>query len=173
MSAEPVFGPEPLDSSHCVDEFDCGVQSLDDYLQLRALGDQSAGKSRTYVIVRDAKAVGYFSIASASVDPAEATERAAKGQGSQPIPAILLGRLAVDRSAQAEGLGEGLLIEALRKALSAAGIIGARVVLAHALDERARDFYLKYGFESSPCHHLHVMMLMKDIRKSLPGIESP
>ena len=166
MSANSVFGPEPLASSHQIDEFDCRVPSLNDYLKVRALGDAPAGKSRTYVIVRNEKVIGYFSISSASIDPAEATQRAAKGQGKQNIPAILLGRLAVDVSAKGNGLGEALLIAALQKALQAAEIVGARVVLAHALDEGARSFYLKYGFEASPCHELHVKMLMKDIRKT-------
>lgn len=166
VSAKRVIGPEPLTSAHDVDEFDCGVGSLNEYLKRRALGDQAAGKSRTYVIARGERVIGYFSVASASIDPAQATERAAKGQGNQPIPAILLGRLAVDCKVQGERLGEALLVEALAKALAAAKVIGARVVLAHAIDAEAREFYRRYGFESSPCDDLHVMLLMKDIRKT-------
>ncbi len=166
MTDEPIYGPEPLDATHELDEFDCGVPSLNDYLRRRALSDQAAGKSRTYVIARGHQVVGSFSVAGASIEPAQAIERAAEGQGNQPIPAVLLGRLAVDLADRGRGWGEALLVEALGKALAAAEIIGARVVLAHALDENARAFYLKYGFQESPSDELHVMMLMKDVRKS-------
>lgn len=167
MAAEPLFEPEPLQSHHELSAFDCGVDSLNDYLKRRALADQAAEKSRTYVACRGSKVVGYFSVAAASVEPSEATVRAAKGQGSQPVPAILLGRLAVDLGEQGSRLGEGLLLDALRKAARAADTIGARVVLVHATNARAREFYLRYGFEPAPVDSMHLMMLMKDIRKSL------
>jgi GNAT superfamily N-acetyltransferase len=166
VTDEPIYGPEPLSAAHELDDFDCGVPSLNDYLKGRALPDQAAGKSRTYVIARGQRVVGYFSVAGSSIEPVEATERAARGQGNQPIPAILIGRLAVDLAERGQGWGEALLVEALGRAIAAAEIIGARVVLAHALDDTAKGFYLKYGFEPSPCHELHVMMLMKDIRKT-------
>jgi len=111
--------------------------------------------------------VGYFSLAAASVEPMDATERLARGQGAQAIPAVLLGRLAVDRRAQGEGLGEALLVQALAKAAVAADTIGARAVLVHAASADARAFYMRYGFEPSPTSDLHLIMLMKDIRKTL------
>lgn len=166
MTAEPVYGPEVLGPHHDVDTFDCGVESLDDYLQRRALSDQAAGKSRTYVIVRQERVVGYFSLAASSVEPALASSRAARGQGNQPIPAILIARLAVDRSEQGEHLGEALLVDSLLKSAAASETIGARVVMAHALDEAAKAFYLKYGFEQSPTNDLHVMILLKDVRRT-------
>lgn len=166
MSAEEVFGPEPLGPAHQLDGFDCGVESLNEYLRRFALGDLAAGKSRTYVIARGERVVGYFSLAMSSVSLQDATERVAAGQGGQPIPAILIGRLAIDKVEQGRGFGEALLVEALRKSVAAAQIIGARAVFAHALDEHAKSFYLKYGFESSPCHDLLVMLLMKDVRKT-------
>lgn len=167
MAGDPIFGPERLSSEHQLGAFDCGVDSLNDYLKDRATSDQSAEKSRTYVICRGRRAIGFFSLAAASVESAEATARAARGQGAQPIPAILIGRLAVDIAEQGRGIGEALLIEALTKSVHAADTIGARVVLVHAIDDRVRGFYSRYGFESSPTDALHLMMLMKDIRKSL------
>ena len=157
----------PLVSAHSVEGFDCGIESLDNFLKRRALTDQAAGKSRTYVILRDNQVVGFFSVAAGSVEPDEATQRAIKGQGHQAVPAILLGRLAVDITEQGQGLGEALLMDALRKSVTAAETIGARVILVHAIDERARGFYLKYEFEQSPTHDLHLMMLMKDARLTL------
>ncbi len=167
MAGDPIFGPEALSSEHQLDEFDCGAPSLNDYLKRRAASDQSAEKSRTYVVCRGSRVIGFFSLAAASVEPAEATARAVKGQGKQPIPAVLIGRLAVDSAEQGGRLGEALLLEALAKAAYAAHTIGARVVLVHALDDRARAFYTRYGFEPSPTDPLHLMMLMKDIRKSI------
>jgi GNAT superfamily N-acetyltransferase len=171
LRAEPVHGPEPLSGDHDVDVFECGVPSLNDYLARQALHDQRAEKARTYVIARGPRVVGYFSLAAASVEPADAAPRAAKGQGHQPIPAILLARLAVDAAERGQGFGEALLVEALGRAVSAADAIGARVVVVHAMDEEARAFYAEYGFEPSPTHALHLMVLMKDIRATFAKAE--
>ncbi len=167
MSDRIVPSPEPLDSFHELGDFDCGVASLNDYLVKRAFDDQRAGKSRTYVVTSGASVVGYFSLAAGALAPPKASPRLAKGQGSQPIPVVLLARLAVDSEWQGSGLGEALLVEALARSAAAADVIGARAVLVHAVDERARSFYLKYGFEPLPTDDLHLVMLMKDIRKTL------
>lgn len=167
MSASPIYGPELLGADHETDGFDCGVASLNDYLATRALSDQKAGKSRTYVIARGRRVAGYFSMTAAIIEPRNATERAAKGQGAQAIPAVLIGRFAIASSDQGHGLGSALLVEALRKAAAAADTIGIRVVLVDALNEAARGFYVRHGFEPSPTDPLHLMMLMKDVRKTL------
>jgi predicted GNAT family N-acyltransferase len=166
VASEAVYGPEKLTPEHRVNGFDCGTGGLNDYLRDRALSDQTARKSVTYVLTRAGRVVGYYSVAAASIEPESATMRAATGQGRQPIPAILIGRLAVDSLAQGAHVGRALLLDALRKSMAAADIIGARVVLVHASDERARSFYLAHGFEQSPTHALHLMMLMKDIRRT-------
>lgn len=171
MSAEAIQAPEPLDTAHDVRSFACGVPSLDSYLLTRAMGDQRAEKSRTYVATVSERVVGYYTLAAGSVDPGEAPQRLARGQGRQPIPIVLLGRLAVDKDYQGRGLGEALLVEALGRSAAAADAIGARAVLVHAVDSHARAFYLKYGFEPSPTDPLHLMMLMKDIRRTLGGRE--
>lgn len=167
MGAEAVFGPEPLNAGHRVQDFDCGVASLNDYLTRQALADQRADKSRTYVVASDDGVIGYFTLAAASISPRDATERAMKGQGVQAIPAVLLARLAVDSRFQGQGIGEALLIEALARSATAADVIGARAVLVHAIGDPARGFYTRYGFEPSPTDPLHLIMLMKDIRKTL------
>ena len=167
MTAEPLRGPESLDSGHDAMHFDCGVSGLNGYLIDRALSDQRAEKSRTYVAARGARVVAYFSLAASSAEPADATERLARGQGGQPIPVILLARLAVDTSEQGQHLGEAMLIEALAKSAAAADAIGARAVLVHAKDASARGFYERYGFEESPTDPLHLMLLIKDVRKTL------
>ena len=113
---DPLAGPEPLETSHTVDGFDCGIVALNDYLASQAFADQRAGKSRTYVVARSGRVVAYFSLAAVSITPDEATERAAKGQGAQGIPAILLARFAVDLSEQGRGVGRAMLVDALARA---------------------------------------------------------
>lgn len=169
MLLEPLVGPEPLDSRHELEDFRCGTSALDAYLKEWALTDQRAEKSRTYVVARGRRAVAYFSLAAASIEPEHGTARLAKGQGRQPIPVILLGRLAVDLHEQGRGLGEALLVDALRRCVQAADAIGARAVLVHAKDERARGFYVRFGFEPSPTNPLHLIVLMKDVRVTLAG----
>ncbi len=169
MQLEPLLGPEPLEPRHELEGFRCGVPALDVYLKERALTDQRAEKSRTYVATRERRAVAYFSLAAAGVEPEDATARLAKGQGRQPIPVVLLARLAVDLHEQGNGLGEAMLVDALRRCTQAADMIGARAVLVHAKDERARGFYVRYGFEPSPTNPLHLIVLMKDVRVSISG----
>ena len=166
-TAEPLLGPSLLDTSHSVEGFDCGASALNDYLTRQALSDQKAGKSRSFVATRGGRVVGFFSLAAAGILPADATERAAKGQGAQQIPAILLARLAVDSSEQGAGIGNAMLVDALARCAQAAGIVGVRVVLVHAKDERAQGFYRKHDFEPSPTDPFHLMVLMKDVRRTL------
>jgi len=111
--------------------------------------------------------VAYYSLAAGSVEAADATERPTKGQGQQAIPVVVLVRLAVDSSEQGHGLGESMLFQALARSADAARPIGVRAVLVHAKDAAARSFYERYGFEPSPTHPLHLVLLMKDIRKTL------
>ena len=167
MSAEALFGPEPLEPRHDVSSFDCGAPALDDYLLDRALADARAGKSQTQVACRGDSVVAYYSLAAGSVEASAATQRAATGQGCQPIPVIVLARLAVDLTEQGHGLGEHMLVQALARSADAASLIGVRAVLVHAKDATARGFYERYGFEPSPTHPLHLLLSMKDIRKTL------
>jgi GNAT superfamily N-acetyltransferase len=169
VSAEALFGPEPLEARHDVSSFGCGAPALDDYLAGRALTDARAGKSQTQVACRGDSVVAYYSLAAGSVEPAAATERAVTGKGRQPIPVIVLARLAVDLPEQGRGLGEQMLLQALARSAEAASLIGVRAVLVHAKDRAARGFYERYGFEPSPTHPLHLLLLMKDIRRSLGG----
>jgi predicted N-acetyltransferase YhbS len=166
-SADPLLGPSLLDPTHAVENFDCGVPALNDHLVRQALDDQRAGKSRTYVATRGGLVVAYFSLAAASLAPQDATERAAEGQGSPDIPAILLARFAVATSEQRRGIGRGMLLEALARCAQAAEIVGVRVVLVHANDEGARAFYARHDFEPSPANPLQLMILMKDARQTL------
>jgi GNAT superfamily N-acetyltransferase len=164
------FGdPEPLDDAHVLEGFDCGVESLDVWLIRHARQAVAAGSARVFVTV-DAdtgRVCGYSALTAAAVSHEQATERARKGQPRHPIPAVLLARLAVDRAVQGHGIGAWLLRDAMRRAITASEAVGIRVLLVHALDERARGFYERWGFQASPTDPLNLQMLFKDIRRSL------
>lgn len=163
--------PEPLEQRHRLDDFRSEEPALDEWLKRHAREAHTSGSARVYVTttVEDPDAVvGYFALAAASVAPADASERALKGQPpGRPVPAILLARLARDLRHKGSGLGPSLLQDALLRCSQAAETIGARVLLVHAKHEKAKAFYLKYGFEESPTDPLHLLMLMKDVRAYL------
>lgn len=164
------FGdPEPLDAAHTLEGFDCGVESLNTWLIEHARQAAAAGSARTFVMVdsKQEPVCGYYALAAAAVAHEQATHRARKGQPRHPIPAVLLARLAADASVQGRGVGAWLLQDAMRRALSASDAVGIRVLLVHALDDKARDFYQRWGFEPSPSDPLNLQMLFTDIRKSL------
>ncbi len=160
---------EPLTVDHAVSAFDCGVESLNLWLQRHALQAAASGSARAYVI-RDTernRVVGYHAMVAASISPAQATARAAKGMPRHPIPAVLLARLAVHVDLQGRGLGAWLLRDAMLRALSVSDELGVRVLLVHAIDDAARSFYLRHGFEPSPTDPLNLQLLLKDVRASL------
>jgi len=128
--------------------------------------NQASGDTRTYVVHRNLRVVGYYSLAPGSVSRKEATARASKS-APEPISIVLLARLAVDKREQDQGLGSALLKDALQRAYAGAEIIGGRTILVHAIDGEAAAFYRKYGFENCPGLELHLMLLMKDLRATL------
>ena len=164
----PLSKVEPISPSHDLSRFDCGIhESLNDWLKRFALTNQKNDSARTYVVHRNGSVVGYYSVSAGSVSLEEAPARIGKGLARHPIPVILLARLAVDKGEQRTGLGKALLKDALARTARAADIVGARAVLVHAIDQRARTFYERFDFEPSPIHELQLMLLMKDLRKAL------
>jgi len=160
---------EALNETHDLSRFDCGRHaSLNEWLRRYALLNQKSDAARTYVVHRNRIVAGYYSLAAGSVVKEEAPERIAKGLARHPIPVVLLARLAVDQSEQGRGLGKALLKDALLRTLRAAETIAVRAILVHAIDSSAADFYRHFGFEASPIDELHLMLLMKDLRRSLP-----
>lgn len=159
----PFRVPEPLEASHDVEGFDCGNEELNEWLQRRAMRNQRQGSSRTWVVTDSTRVVGYYASTTAVVARVEATGRAARNQ-PDPLPAMLLGRLAVDREHQGKGLAAALLKHFLLKALEVADLTGLRLVLVHAKDRRAAGYYTRWGFEPSPIDDLTLMLLIKDIR---------
>jgi GNAT superfamily N-acetyltransferase len=161
---------EQLSRTHDVDSFDCGLDAETLWLRRSALQAEGHGTSRTYVVRRleDDRVVGYYAIATSVVMPAAAPPRLMKGAGQYDQPAILLTRMGVDLTEQGRGLGRALLVDALRTAASISERVGVRALLIHAENEDARDFYMRMAdFEPSPTDPLHLILLMKDLRRAL------
>jgi GNAT superfamily N-acetyltransferase len=139
---------ERLGRGHDRSAFDCGNPALNDWLKLRAGQSEKKDLARTFVAARAGSpaVVGYYALASHHLTYEALAEEHAKGLPHIDIPVVLLGRLAVDRSAQGQGLGQVLLFDALRRALRISADLGVRAVEVHAIDAKARLFYLKFGF---------------------------
>jgi GNAT superfamily N-acetyltransferase len=165
ISSPPKPEIVKLTKSHTADAFNCGAAPLNVYLQRHALSNQSAGGAQTYVAALGSQVVGYYSLSTASVEYAEAPERTRKGLARHPIPVILLARLAVDHAWQGKGLGAALLLDALRRILAAAEIVGLRAVLVHAKDDAAKRFYEHFDFEPSPVDPMHLFLLVKELAR--------
>ena len=156
-------GPELLSDFHDAEGFDCGDETLNNWLRRRAGRNQREGSSRTWVVAQADRVVAYYASSTAVVARSEATRRAARNQ-PDPLPAMLLGRLAVDLDYQGEGLAAALLKHFLLTALEVAELTGLRLVLVHAKDEQTSSFYRHFGFEPSPIDDLTLMLLTKDIQ---------
>jgi GNAT superfamily N-acetyltransferase len=163
-----IEGPELLERRHSTAEFIGGKESLDFFLKRFALKNQAGGTARTYVIHTEGRVVGYYSLCPSGLSRQFALKNILKGQGKlDPIPAVLLARLAVDETEHGRGLGKALLKDALLRAISGAETIGGRVIFVHAIDDGARRFYKHFGFESSPIDENVLMLLMQDAKAAL------
>jgi len=156
---------EKLRPDHRLAGFDCGREELNRFLARYALVNQQAGAVQTYLAVSGDTVVGYHSLAVGEVAYADAPDRLRKGLARHPVPIMLLARLAVSTAAQRQGIGAGMLKDAMLRTLQAADIAGIRAFAVHAKDEPARSFYEHFGFIPSPTDPLHLFLLIKDIRR--------
>jgi predicted N-acetyltransferase YhbS len=156
-----LHAPQPLTADHQTDAFKCGETSLDEWLKRRALLNQANGASRTFVVVDDNHTVmGYYALAAGAVHHQDST-RSIRQNMPDPLPVMVLARLAVDLRAQGMQLGAGLLRDAVERSLAVAQNAEVRALLVHALHERAKQFYLYFGFQASPVHPLTLMLPLK------------
>ena len=156
--------PEPLAASHRLDGFDSGEAALDDWLKRRALANQSSGASRTFVVAdQEGVVCGYYAMAAGAVSHQLAT-RGVRRNMPDPVPVMVLARLAVDRRAQGQHLGASLLQDAVNRAVSVSQNAGVRALLVHALNEKAKQFYEHYGFQPSPTHPMTLMLRLSSVK---------
>jgi len=158
-----ITAPAPLAESHDIAGFDCGNSTLNDWLEKRALKNHISGASRTFVVCQANRVIGYYALASGSVERTETPESIARNM-PEPVPVVVLGRLAVDRKSQGQGIGAFLLKDALLRSLKIAGDIGVRAILVHAVSEDAKRFYLSYGFKASPIKSMTLMLPIHHIK---------
>ena len=149
MSFE-LSAPERLTAVHRTDNFACGESVLNEWLKRRTLANQMSGASRTFVVADpDHHVFGYYALAAGAVSHLLATGPVRRNM-PDPVPVMVLARLAVDVRAQGMKLGGALLRNAVERTLAISENAGVRALLVHALHERAKQFYEYYGFQASP-----------------------
>ncbi|MBE9009283.1 GNAT family N-acetyltransferase [Pseudanabaenaceae cyanobacterium LEGE 13415] len=166
MGIEQLRPPERINSSHQFENFDSGNSQLDDWLKRRALKNEAEGASRTYVLCESETVVAYYCLANGAIAQIEATGRIRRNM-PDPIPVMVIGRLAVDRQWQGQGIGRALLRDAVCRTLQAAEIAGIRAILVHAISEEAKQFYERYGFTASSIDSMTLMIRVQDAIVSL------
>ena len=150
--------PEPLSPSHHLDRFGCGEARLDEWLKRRALANQYSGASRTFVVADgDGQVCGYYALAAGAVAHGAVTG-AIRRNMPNPVPVMMLVRLAVDLQSQGTSLGEALLQESVERVVGVSHQVGVRALVVHAINERAGQFYEHYGFKRSPLDPLMLML---------------
>jgi len=157
-----LTAPTLLTEHHVTEGFSCGIDSLDQWLKRRSLKNQIQGASRTYVLCDEARVVAYYALASGAVTTTQATGRFRRNM-PDPIPVVVLGRLAVDQSLHGKGFGRSLVRDAGMRVIQAADAIGIRGLTVHALSDEAKAFYEMVGFEPSPLDSHLLMVTLADL----------
>jgi GNAT superfamily N-acetyltransferase len=158
-----LLPPEPIASSHDLRDFESGEPTLDDWLRRRALRNEASGGSRSYVVCATSshRVIAYYCLSAGAVAHAAAPGRVRRNM-PEPIPVLVIGRLAVDRRYQGRGLGRALLRDAILRTIQAASIAGIRAILVHAISENARRFYEQSGFHPSPIDPMTLMITVAE-----------
>lgn len=156
--------PIPLAATHILDDFACGEASLDEWLKRRALTNHLSGAGRAFVVTdQEGRVYGYYAMAAGAVSHQAATGNARRNM-PDPVPVMVLARLAVDRRAQGVKLGASLLQDAVSRAVSVSQNAGVRALLVHALHDRAKQFYERHGFQESPQHPMTLMLRLSAVK---------
>lgn len=144
-----MYDPEPLDGGHDLSGFESGEPGLDAWLQRSSLEGQKEGTGRTFVWVvqgdRQRRVVAYYTLAAHVIEREQLSKRLGRGMSRQ-LPAVLLGRLALDRTLHGQGLGGAVLAEAISRVVEVSTQLGVRYLVVDALHVRAGEFYQHYGF---------------------------
>lgn len=164
QGSEPLRAPKPLNEDHLTDGFASGAPTLDTWLKRKAAANQASGASRTYVLCRGQRVVGFYALAAGSISH-DFAPRKLKQNTPDPVPVIVLGRLAIDASEQGGGLGRALLRDAVLRITAAAHEVGIAAILVHALNDRAKAFYLDAGFVETAVEPMTLFLRIKDIKK--------
>ncbi|WP_027156649.1 GNAT family N-acetyltransferase [Methylobacter luteus] len=158
--------PSPITVDQKLTNFDSGELSLNEWLKKRALKNQATGASRCFVVCSGTVVIGYYSLSAGAISH-EAAPKAMRRNMPDPLPVILLGRLAVDKRYHNRGIGQALLRDALLRAINVSGDAGVFAILIHALTDQAKQFYLSRGFVESPIQPMTLMMTIETVRSIL------
>jgi GNAT superfamily N-acetyltransferase len=154
-----VSAPGKLNPAHDLSQFQCGEPELDDWLKRRALANEESGASWSYVVCVGRQVVGYYAISAGAVAHRDAPGRVRRNM-PDPVPVMVIGRLAIDLNFQGRGIGSALLKDAVLRTVQAAEIVGIRAILVHAISEGAKRFYQNLGFMESPTNPMTMMITM-------------
>ena len=164
-----LHAPQPLEESHSTAGFDCGDDSLNQWLQQQALGNQRSGATRALVVCcADGAVKAYVALTSGAVAMAASPGRFRRNM-PDPIPVVVLARLAVCHSIQGQGIARALLADAFERVLMASEQIGVRGLVVHATSPAAREFYRHTGCNPSPSDHNVLLLRLVDIAATLRG----
>lgn len=161
-----ITAPAPIAEIHEISAFDCGNSTLNEWLQKRALKNEQNGASRTFVVCNDTRVIGYYSLAVGAVMREETSGKVRRNM-PEPIPVMVLGRLAVDQQWQGKHIGVGMLNDAVLRTLTVAEQAGIRALLVHTLSEEAKRFYVQCGFHESPTSELTLMITLEEAKNAL------
>jgi predicted N-acetyltransferase YhbS len=162
----PLTAPALLADHHELSDFISGEESLDDWLKRRARTNQAQGASRTYVVCDTNRVAGYYSLSAASIAAAVVPGRFRRNM-PDPIPVVLLGRLAIDRAWQRQGIGRALFRDAAMRVLHAADTIGVRAIVVQAISDDAQNFYVALGFSECRGDPMMLVVTLNDVRAAL------
>lgn len=160
----PLGAPQPLTAAHHLDDFSCGEPALDEWLKRRAMANQQTGASRTFVVLDQYASVqGYYAMAAGAVAH-RLGSGAVRRNMPDPVPVLVLARLAVNTRAQGHKLGGAMLQDAVQRTFVVGQNAGVRALLVHALHDRAEQFYEHYGFQASPTEPGTLMLRLDTTR---------
>jgi len=139
----------PLNPTHDRTGFQCGVEALDHYLQKQASQDTKRHISRVFIATKPdnpKSVIGYYTLSTLSIDLNLLPEKLARKLPKHPVPAALIGRLAVSQAAQGQGIGKLLLADAIKRTLAVSNQIAIYAMAVDAIDDNAQEFYEQFGF---------------------------
>jgi GNAT superfamily N-acetyltransferase len=169
VTVRKLSAPEPLADHHQLADFDSGEPSLDDWLKRRAAKNHANDSSRTYVVCEGSaqdRVIGCYCLAAGAIGQAEAPSTTKRNR-PDPVPVLVLGRLAIDKDHHLKSIGTALLNDAIRRAIQAAEIAGVTALLVHAISERARHFYVSRGFIDSPVKPMTLCLMLATVEQAL------
>ena len=166
MTTLQLRPPSPITADIELADFDCGELSLNEWLRKRALKNHLTGASRCFVLCSENTVIGYYSLSAGAISH-EATPKSMRRNMPDPLPVLLLGRLAVYKRYHNKGIGQALLRDAMIRAVNVSGNAGIFAILVHALNDQAKQFYLSRGFVESPLQPMTLMMTIETVRSIL------